>query len=510
MDEEKNSQPAQPSEDVAKGIVTPAGVGIKIDDVNQSLWQYIKKRKLLEALAFVPLTIVWEVLAAILAVKVLSVSNGNSNSGTGRGLGYMFVAPFVLFSAWIARIRKQFEDAFLEEFARANNYSFDKNDTVDETYGTIFRLNGDLRISDVVTGTYKNSDLRLFLYQLTVDAGRSQYTYTDTVIELDLHGQLPHLLMMNRASKYRQLGIAGASGLKNSPLQLEGDFNKYFTLYAPKGNEMEALEIFSPDTMALMEDASKHFNVEFAGNRVYIYINGFVTTTGALTSAFALAKKLIEKIAPLADGFKTDSAIIATPVNLQRSRKQPWYANKVGLTFVIFVAVFGIAIVIFALLFATPESSNSPPSGVTGQSSAGTIDANAFPYCGTVPNKNQPAYTQQYIQEIINQNQQLNAISTAIKANNYLASNAIIEQQIAADQQYITALQKISFPAHFRPYVSNLIAAVQNYDVLIRQEETTNVPESTLNDARNTQEAAAKQLHTVLGLPPSTCGFYGP
>lgn len=332
-------------------IVTPAGAGIKIDNVSQSLWQYVKKRKLIELLAFVPLVIVWEVLAVVLLVKVLGSENNSSNSGTGKGFGYIIGLPFILFFGWLARLRKQFEDAFLEEFALAKQYTFDKNGTIDETYGTIFRLTGRQQVSDVVTGKYGDNSLRLFLYELTVGSGQYQHKYQDTVIELDLHGQLPNLLMVNKHSKYGQLGIAGEFGIKNT-LQLEGDFNQYFTLYAPKGNEIEALEVFSPDTMALMEDASKHYSVEFAGNRIYIYSSGFITTTEQLTQVFGLAKKLIDKIGSLASRLQNDSAIVATPVNLFNKRKHSLLSNKFGLAFVIIVTVAGIAIVVFAIINA--------------------------------------------------------------------------------------------------------------------------------------------------------------
>lgn len=335
-------------------IQTPAGVGIKIDDVNQSLWQYVRQRKLWELILFAPLVIVWEAFIVFLFVKYLQMSSSGSSNG-GRVFGYLIAIPFAVFSGWFYKLKKQFEDAFLQEFALANGYSFDKNGQVDEAYGTIFRLTGDQRVSDVVTGTYDNNNIRLFICELTTRIGNSTQKYQDTVIELDLHGQLPNLLMVNKKSRYGQLNLAGSFGIKNT-FSLEGDFNEYFTLYGQENNQIEALEVFSPDTMALMEDESKHFTVEFSGNRIYIYANGFLTNTNDLTQAFALAKKLIAKIAPLASRLQNDSAIIPVPTNVIQTRKSHPLVQKLVLGLTIVLTVGGLGLMVVGLIGGEHQS----------------------------------------------------------------------------------------------------------------------------------------------------------
>ncbi|MGH7237177.1 MAG: hypothetical protein ACREGF_01435, partial [Candidatus Saccharimonadales bacterium] len=309
----QNSNPAA-TEPATPAIQTPAGDNLQINNVSRSLWQYIWQRKRWELLIFVPFVIAWEVLFIIVFFKYLEPVSGSGDSSNNSGFIYILGLPFIVFSGWLYKLRKQFEDAFLQEFARDNNYDFDKNGTVDETYGSIFQAKGHQTVSDVVSGNYVGNSLRLFLYELVNGSGRNQQRYQETVMELDLHGQLPELLMTSKRSASDQL-VLPEFGTKNT-IKLEGNFDQYFTLYAPAGNEIEALEVFSPDTMALMEDESKHYTVEFAGNRIYIYVNGFVATTENLTSLFALAKKLIDKIAPLAARLQNDSAIIATPVNI--------------------------------------------------------------------------------------------------------------------------------------------------------------------------------------------------
>ncbi len=53
-------------------------------------------------------------------------------------------------------------------------------------------------------------------------------------------------------------------------IEVEGNFSKYFDIYAPDGYGIEVLDILSPDLMALMIDNSSMFDIEIFGNRVYI------------------------------------------------------------------------------------------------------------------------------------------------------------------------------------------------------------------------------------------------
>jgi hypothetical protein len=57
----------------------------------------------------------------------------------------------------------------------------------------------------------------------------------------------------------------------NQKLSLEGDFDKYFTLYAPKEYKRDALYIFTPDLMSLLIDESNAFDAEIVDNKLFFY-----------------------------------------------------------------------------------------------------------------------------------------------------------------------------------------------------------------------------------------------
>ena len=54
-------------------------------------------------------------------------------------------------------------------------------------------------------------------------------------------------------------------------LSLEGDFDKYFTLYAPREYERDALYVFTPDLMVLLIDRLASYDLEIVDNRLYTY-----------------------------------------------------------------------------------------------------------------------------------------------------------------------------------------------------------------------------------------------
>jgi len=308
-----------PTPDPAPPPPLPAGADSIVTDVNSSLWSYIKKRRMPLFIASISATVLWEGLAIALIGWAPSGTTTTSSGQSGQGEGFLIVLPFALFFGWIAYLKGQFEDAMLEEFAASNGYEFEKTGTVDEAYGDVFRIAGRQGVTDIVTGRYHNCEMRLFLYQVIVGSGRYSTTYRFTVMELDLHGQMPHLLLSNKSSKLRLTDKAGSaatafSGEEAASVSLEGDFNKYFTLDVTKGQETQALEVFTPDVMQLMEEDSKHYDVEVVENLIYVYFGKYVGTGQQLSEMFALAEKLIAKLAPVAERMGQDTDVTAHQV----------------------------------------------------------------------------------------------------------------------------------------------------------------------------------------------------
>ena len=73
---------------------------------------------------------------------------------------------------------------------------------------------------------------------------------------------------------------------------LEGDFDTYFTLYAPKEYETDALYIFTPDVMQAAMDHGGGYDMEVVDDTFYVY-----TTSGFDLSKAENIQNLLEIVA---------------------------------------------------------------------------------------------------------------------------------------------------------------------------------------------------------------------
>lgn len=106
--------------------------------------------------------------------------------------------------------------------------------------------------------------------------GRNRRTYSYTYLCIDMRRHLPHMVLDSTRNNLRLFGKNLSSSLpaafaKDQRLQLEGDFNNYFTLYAPKEYERDALYIFTPEVMAAMIDTAAQFDAEVVDDKLYFY-----------------------------------------------------------------------------------------------------------------------------------------------------------------------------------------------------------------------------------------------
>lgn len=163
-------------------------------------------------------------------------------------------------------------------FALANQFSY-RHLLVNPTYtGMIFQQGYGRIASNIVyaPGSDTVASFEMGDYQYTIGSGKNRQTHNWSYVRVEMDRQLPHMVLDSRSNNVRIFGKDITSNLpevfsRDQILSLEGDFNKYFTLYAPKEYERDALYIFTPDLMALLMDQSSQFDAEIIDNNVYFY-----------------------------------------------------------------------------------------------------------------------------------------------------------------------------------------------------------------------------------------------
>ncbi|MET0842318.1 MAG: hypothetical protein ABWY23_00610 [Mycetocola sp.] len=166
-------------------------------------------------------------------------------------------------ATWEKRLR-------LREFASVRGCSYGAHLSSPAYPGMIFDIGTDRRSYDSVRATSGRA-LDVANYRYTVKRDKSSTVYRWGYLALKLDRRLPHMVLdatsnnlLFGSSLPRRFG-------KSSALSLEGDFDRYFTLYCPPEYGRDALYVFTPDLMALLIDESSAFDVEIVDDWMFVY-----------------------------------------------------------------------------------------------------------------------------------------------------------------------------------------------------------------------------------------------
>ncbi|MFA5871920.1 MAG: hypothetical protein WC858_04355 [Parcubacteria group bacterium] len=251
-----------------------------IESVNQSALLYIRKNYLALAIFFLVVVLVFAWFS--LAFRVYNL---------------MFI-PIGLFFLAYGFIQKNIRHAFMQQFAKTNNFSYQRWDSIAFYPAPYLDIGYDRTVEDVVSGEYLGLPVKFFTFSCKKGYGKNKQTISFTVCEIHYKCNLPRIFL---DAHHRNIFTNGPSPKLQGEeiISLEGDFNKYFTLYVPRGYAIEALQIFAPDVMAKLIDKSKKFDLEFTGDHLYIYSSSVISTKEDLYSMFDLAKILTMELAPV-------------------------------------------------------------------------------------------------------------------------------------------------------------------------------------------------------------------
>ncbi|RZU64549.1 hypothetical protein EV379_0849 [Microterricola gilva] len=89
-------------------------------------------------------------------------------------------------------------------------------------------------------------------------------------MEMGLPRTLPHLMIDARRNGSLRSLLPGTQRLS-----LEGDFDRYFTVYAPQGYERDALQLLTPDVMVCLIDHGRRWDIEIIEDRLIVASSRF-------------------------------------------------------------------------------------------------------------------------------------------------------------------------------------------------------------------------------------------
>lgn len=230
--------------------------------------------------------------------------------------GLLFVGGIGIFvvPSWKERV-------VLKRFTKANNLIYVGSDYPTELPGTIFGV-GDERC---FMGGCASSDEKWLIanYSYTKGSGKNRTTVTFGVVRLKLPRKLPHILLDSKKNNFFILTNLPGNFTSDQKLQLEGDFNNYFTVYAPLNYQRDALYILTPELMAILVEKGEEYDFEVVDDNLFIY------TSIQLNFGRKNMQKTVERMTAIAEqigGEFSDNVRLYADSRVENSR----HLNVVG------------------------------------------------------------------------------------------------------------------------------------------------------------------------------------
>lgn len=259
----------------------------KVQDINFSALDQIQKDTL---------TVKdWAIISLMLVVPlVLSIFDARFMLLILPGLIGFFVYGFAAQN----NLRRHNEVA-TQIFAMDNgfNYTPTFSDDFKTEPGTLFVHGQSKKAAHIITGEFVGFPFTLFRYEYATGSGRSRRDFDAEVMEITLPRVLPHMvidsLVEDGNGNFSTLPIEFA---KDQKIDLEGDFYKYFSIYAPDQYGISALTIIAPDAMDSLIRNAALCDIEIIDNKLYFYWPAVAVFAGDYEKTFHTVEEVLKEI----------------------------------------------------------------------------------------------------------------------------------------------------------------------------------------------------------------------
>lgn len=203
---------------------------------------------------------------------------------------------FLLIGPWMALVilfgfyKLKVVEKFWREFASEKGFTYEKTGNVELEKGLMFKQ-GDFRnITNVVRGTEGSVPITFFNYRFDIGHGKNRKIYEYVVFEFKTGGTFPNLVLNYTKGRFTLS--------KGKPLKVSGLENHY-EIFVPEQYEIEALQIFTPDVLALLIDLELKADIELCDGEILVYTEGMVNSRAELDMRYARALAFASKLYPM-------------------------------------------------------------------------------------------------------------------------------------------------------------------------------------------------------------------
>ena len=195
----------------------------------------------------------------------------------------------------------------LGNFANINSFEYTAQDKSVSEKGSLFDTGVNKHFNNILSGKLGEYNFRLGDYHYEEDLSQKNRRVFDVrVMRLELPRKLPHMVIdclieagepgSHGDSSNRLFSTLPISFDPSQKLELEGDFYKYFTLYAPDKYAVDMLSIIGPDTMEKLLQMKEYCDIEIVDKYIYFYWPDETTSKENFEAVFETTISIMNEI----------------------------------------------------------------------------------------------------------------------------------------------------------------------------------------------------------------------
>jgi hypothetical protein len=191
-------------------------------------------------------------------------------------------------------LKQQSEQAPMKQFAMKHNYIYTpRAENMVDTPSSYLKMGHGQYRDNIITGTNALYSSHMYTFHSTIGENENTERITFTVLEIEYPGYLLNIII---DAGHHPFQITLPEHYK---LELEGNFNSYFSLFIPRGYHLEALQILTPDVMEFIINKAKLLSIEFVNNKLFIYADKELDTNADIEYMYQFADTILTKLTPV-------------------------------------------------------------------------------------------------------------------------------------------------------------------------------------------------------------------
>lgn len=292
------------------------------------------------------------------------LDNEDVTSTAWMAMGISIATPILygLLTSLYGAIQQTQYKKRLIPFLQANNIQYIFNSAYSKVAssrkfsGTLFLAGNKDKVFDEYFNLGTDANLVAGNYSYTVETSKNSETSSFGFFSFKLTRKLPHIILDASHNNKFLIDSLGDRLVRNQASELEGDFYKHFTVYAPELYQTDMLYILTPDVMASLVDFGKQFDIEIVDDYVFFYSSEKFDFSepnvweGILNASKEIFPELQHQTKYYADSNVKNRALNKV-ADQGRRLKSDFFASKTALQIFSVLLALNVLLVIVLLLF---------------------------------------------------------------------------------------------------------------------------------------------------------------